>query len=145
MPKKLYWLIIVVLFTTGCASTRSRNAVPMDLLDKTEVPGFQDIRSLDGHPNNFFRKDMVTLFNQENEQEKIGSIGATNSNRNYAVLAISGGAANGAYGVGLLNGWTRQGSRPVFKVVTGVSTGAIIAPFAFLGSGYDEKLKDFYT
>ena len=145
MPKKLYWLIIVVLFTTGCASARSRNAVPMDLLDKAEVPGFQDIRSLDGQPNNFFMKDMVTLFDQENEQDKKGSIGAANRNHNYAVLAISGGAANGAYGVGLLNGWTHQGSRPIFKVVTGVSTGAIIAPFAFLGSRYDVKLKDFYT
>jgi len=145
MPKKLYWLIIVVLFTTGCASARMRNAVPMDLLDKAEVPGFQDIRSLDGQPNNFFMKDMVTLFDQENEQDKKGSIGAANRNHNYAVLAISGGAANGAYGVGLLNGWTHQGSRPIFKVVTGVSTGAIIAPFAFLGSRYDVKLKDFYT
>ena len=145
MSKNIYWLIIVVLFTTGCASVRMRNAVPMDLLDKTEVPGFQDIRSLDGQTNNFSGKDRVTLFNQENGKDKKGSIGIANINHHYAVLAISGGAANGAYAVGLLNGWTKQGSRPVFKVVTGVSTGAIIAPFAFLGSGYDEKLKDFYT
>ena len=145
MMKKLYWLIIVVLFTTGCASARMRNAVPMDLLDKTEVPDFQEIRAFDGQANNFFRKDMVTIFEQDNEQDKEGSIWAVNSNHDYAVLAISGGAANGAYGVGLLNGWSHQGSRPVFKVVTGVSTGAIIAPFAFIGSRYDEKLKDFYT
>ena len=144
MSKNIYSLIIGVLFTTGCASVRMRNAVPMDLLDKTEVPGFQDIRSLDGQTNNFSRKDRVTLFDQENGKDKKGSIGIANNNH-YAVLAISGGAANGAYAVGLLNGWTKQGSRPVFKVVTGVSTGAIIAPFAFLGSGYDEKLKDFYT
>jgi len=134
MMKKLYWLIIVVLFTTGCASARMRNAVPMDLLDKTEVPDFQEIRAFDGQANNFFRKDMVTIFEQDNEQDKEGSIWAVNSNHDYAVLAISGGAANGAYGVGLLNGWSHQGSRPVFKVVTGVSTGAIIAPFAFIGS-----------
>jgi len=88
---------------------------------------------------------MVTLFDHDNEQKKEGSIWSAHSNHNYAVLAISGGAANGAYGVGLLNGWTHQGSRPTFKVVTGVSTGAIIAPFVFLGSRYDDKLKNFYT
>jgi len=88
---------------------------------------------------------MVTLFDHDNEQKKEGSIWSAHSNHNYAVLAISGGAANGAYGVGLLNGWTHQGSRPTFKVVTGVSTGAIIAPFVFLGSRYDDKLKIFYT
>jgi len=45
----------------------------------------------------------------------------------------------------LLNGWSEAGTRPVFKVVTGISTGAMIAPFAFLGSRYDDKLKEFYT
>jgi hypothetical protein len=50
------------------------------------------------------------------------------------LLAISGGGANGAFGVGLLAGWTESGKRPQFEVVTGVSTGAIIAPFAYLGS-----------
>lgn len=60
-------------------------------------------------------------------------------------LAISGGGDNGAFGAGLLNGWTASGSRPEFKVVTGVSTGALIAPFAFLGSRYDDALERFYT
>ena len=62
-----------------------------------------------------------------------------------AYLAISGGGDNGAFGAGLLNGWTKAGTRPQFKLVTGVSTGALIAPFAFLGSAYDEKLKSLYT
>jgi predicted acylesterase/phospholipase RssA len=60
-------------------------------------------------------------------------------------LAISGGGANGAYGAGLLTGWTALGTRPEFKGVTGVSTGALIAPFAFLGPAYDEQLERFYT
>src|SRR5262249_28531467 len=46
---------------------------------------------------------------------------------------------------GFLNGWTRAGTRPEFKLVTGVSTGALIAPFAFLGPAYDEHLKAIYT
>jgi predicted acylesterase/phospholipase RssA len=60
-------------------------------------------------------------------------------------LAISGGGDNGAFGAGLLSGWSKAGTRPVFKLVTGVSTGALIAPFAFLGSAYDESLKSLYT
>jgi predicted acylesterase/phospholipase RssA len=61
------------------------------------------------------------------------------------VLAISGGGENGAYGAGLLCGWSELGTRPTFNVVTGVSTGALTAPFAFLGSDYDEQLKTCYT
>jgi hypothetical protein len=60
-------------------------------------------------------------------------------------VAISGGGDNGAYSAGLLNGWTAAGTRPEFKLVTGVSTGALIAPFAFLGSKYDATLKEVYT
>jgi predicted acylesterase/phospholipase RssA len=60
-------------------------------------------------------------------------------------LAVSGGGDNGAFGAGLLNGWTKTGTRPEFKMVTGVSTGALIAPFAFLGPDYDAALREVYT
>ncbi len=60
-------------------------------------------------------------------------------------LAISGGGDNGAFGAGLLNGWTAAGTRPTFKLVTGVSTGALTAPFAFAGPAYDATLKEVYT
>ncbi len=60
-------------------------------------------------------------------------------------LAMSGGGDNGAFGAGLLNGWTAAGNRPEFKLVTGVSTGALIAPFAFLGPDYDAALREVYT
>ncbi len=60
-------------------------------------------------------------------------------------LAVSGGGDNGAFGAGLLNGWTETGQRPQFKGVTGVSTGALIAPFAFLGPSYDHVLREVYT
>lgn len=61
------------------------------------------------------------------------------------VLVLSGGGANGSYTAGVLNGWTAAGNRPQFDVVTGISTGALIAPFAFLGSEYDDLLKRSYT
>ena len=60
-------------------------------------------------------------------------------------LAISGGGANGAFGAGLLVGWSEAGDRPTFSIVTGISTGALIAPFAFLGSKYDEQLMQAFT
>ena len=60
-------------------------------------------------------------------------------------LAISGGSDDGAFGAGLLVGWTAAGTRPEFKLVTGVSTGALIAPFAFLGPSRDGQLTQVYT
>ncbi len=65
--------------------------------------------------------------------------------RDFDILAISGGAAGGAFGAGVLVGLTRAGRRPSFALVTGVSTGALIAPFAFLGPNWDQRLREAYT
>jgi predicted patatin/cPLA2 family phospholipase len=65
--------------------------------------------------------------------------------REHDYLVLSGGGGNGAFGAGLLAGWTAHGSRPEFQIVSGVSTGALIAPFAFLGPAYDGTLRDVYT
>jgi predicted acylesterase/phospholipase RssA len=61
------------------------------------------------------------------------------------LLAVSGGGENGAFGAGLLTGWTTRGDRPVFDLATGVSTGALTAPFAYLGPDWDAALTDVYT
>ncbi|MBY0335488.1 MAG: patatin-like phospholipase family protein [Acetobacteraceae bacterium] len=61
------------------------------------------------------------------------------------LLAVSGGGENGAFGAGLLTAWTARGDRPAFDLVTGVSTGALTAPFAFLGPEWDPGLRDVYT
>lgn len=60
-------------------------------------------------------------------------------------LAISGGGADGAFGAGLICGWSDSGTMPAFKLVTGISTGGMIAPFAFLGGPYIERLREIYT
>ena len=60
-------------------------------------------------------------------------------------LALSTGGGDGAYGAGLLSGWSESGKRPEFSVVTGVSTGSLMAPFAFIGSSQDSGLKRAYT
>src|SRR5581483_4954397 len=64
------------------------------------------------------------------------------------ILVLSGGGAWGAYGAGFLNGWSQRpaamgGQRPQFDVVTGISVGAIMAPYAFLGPRYDARLMDW--
>lgn len=61
------------------------------------------------------------------------------------VLALSGGGAGGAFGAGALSGLSKVGARPVFDMVTGVSTGALIAPFAFIGSEWDARLREAFT
>ena len=61
------------------------------------------------------------------------------------ILALSGGGADGAFGAGVLRGWTESGNRPRFDIVTGVSTGALMSVFAFLGPRYDDILEDLYT
>ncbi len=60
-------------------------------------------------------------------------------------LAVSGGGSDGAFGGGVLAGWTESGSRPEFAAVTGSSIGALIAPYAFLGPGYDEAVRKNFT
>jgi hypothetical protein len=65
--------------------------------------------------------------------------------RPFVYLALSGGGGSGAFGAGVLNGWSESGARPEFTIVSGVSTGALIAPFAFLGPAYDDRLRQIYT
>jgi len=63
----------------------------------------------------------------------------------FKILTLSGGGTRGAFGAGLLSGWTDSGDMPEFDIVTGVSTGAVMATFAFLGGDELEKVKTFYT
>ena len=63
----------------------------------------------------------------------------------FNMLALSGGGANGAYGAGFLTGWTKSGTRPEFTIVTGVSVGALLAPFAFIGPERDAELTAMFT
>ncbi|NIO07245.1 MAG: patatin, partial [Deltaproteobacteria bacterium] len=86
---------------------------------------------------------MEGFFSMSEEEIKATYPGIYGRPHNY--LAISGGGANGAFAAGFLAGWTATGTRPEFTAVTGVSTGALISPFAFLGSKHDDTLKEIYT
>jgi predicted acylesterase/phospholipase RssA len=62
------------------------------------------------------------------------------------ILEISGGGQNGAFGAGVLKGWRESGTRPEFDIVTGVSTGALLASHAFLGTAADDAvLEEAFT
>ncbi len=134
-------LIGAVVWLAGCGSL-PRNAVPADLSLAATVPNLPDIRAWAGHPNGMLERDLAASFAQESEGDFPR---AADGSVRYAHLALSGGGASGAFGAGFLNGWSTSGTRPVFKMVTGVSTGALMAPFAFLGPAYDSALREFYT
>jgi predicted acylesterase/phospholipase RssA len=69
----------------------------------------------------------------------------TRAGKSLTILALSGGGAGGAFGAGAVAGLTRTGMRPEFDVVTGVSAGALVAPYAFLGPSWDAQLLDAFT
>lgn len=77
-------------------------------------------------------------------RERMRSV-PTHAAAKRSTLCLSGGGAYGAYSVGILQGWSQRGDRPCFDVVTGISTGALIAPFAYMGSSFDAMLQDLYT
>lgn len=88
------------------------------------------------------RRDISETFDRERAMNGVGPDAMLPASD---FLALSGGGQNGAFGAGLLVGWSERGDRPEFRIVTGVSTGALIAPFAFLGPAWDKTLTRLYT
>ncbi|WP_372013603.1 patatin-like phospholipase family protein [Pseudoxanthomonas sp. 10H] len=128
--------------TLAACSALPRNPVPAGLAYEAVVPGMPDVRAHAGRPAPAMERDYLLSLRQESPDDfPAGPDGTIR----YPHLALSGGGVNGAFGAGFLKGWTETGTRPVFKIVTGVSTGALMAPFAFLGPGHDEALHRFYT
>lgn len=136
----LRWLLVAaVLALTSCASTPTRNPVPHELANSVEIPGIPEARFWEDE----WPKFSIENLNVTDAELKEDYSAIYGKPHNY--LAISGGGPHGAFGAGLLNGWSQSGTRPEFTMVTGISTGALTAPFAFLGTKYDEKLKSVYT
>jgi predicted acylesterase/phospholipase RssA len=118
-----------------------RAAVPAPLVSKAVVLGTPDIRVWGdaSHSPGLMQADIPKLRAKYQARAKRGEKLVSN------LLAISGGADEGAFGAGLLVGWTANGDRPEFDLVTGISAGALIAPFAFLGPEYDKQLAGLFT
>ena len=133
-------LIALALMASGCAQLGRMTAVPAADTSRATVLGIADARFL---PNE--TAPIVALGRRLYERETAYHGSLRRPLPPESILAISGGADNGAFGAGLLVGWSEAGTSPTFKVVTGISTGALIAPFAFLGSEFDPVLAQMYT
>jgi predicted patatin/cPLA2 family phospholipase len=120
----------------GCASLERLPAVTYAQAKQADILDIPDARFYVAETKQIL--DLAVKANQRRNMTR--GVSAT---RHF--LAISGGGDDGAFGAGLLVGWSDRGNRPEFDVVTGVSTGALSAPFAFLGRAYDPQLKAVYT
>jgi predicted acylesterase/phospholipase RssA len=129
--------LVCLAACAGSTIESLREPVPEPLLARTAVPGYAQIRYW-GDDAGAINSAMVS---EIAAQQKASN----NMSPDRSFLSVSGGGSNGAFGAGLLFGWTAAGTRPEFTVVTGISTGSLIAPFAFLGAPYDENLKAAYT
>jgi len=137
-------MLVFALALTGCATTLTRNGISSaELAETAEVPGMPGVRFWgDEVPTN----PLVEVRRRTAHMPPIARDAKTvNGRKVIDTLALSGGGSDGAFGAGVLAGWTKRGDRPEFEVVTGVSAGAIIAPFAYLGPSEDEKLHTIWT
>lgn len=139
-PARRALLLLAVAVLAGCAAAPSRlNPMVREAHEDASIPGIPGARHWgDRRPPGIDR--FLAASDVELRRDYAGLYGVP-----HRYLAISGGGADGAFGAGLLVGWTEQGTRPVFAIVTGISTGALIAPFAFLGPKYDPVLRRVYT
>lgn len=129
---------VLSLVLAACAAMPRQFPAPLaSNYHKAKVQGFHQIRAWGDELPPF-----IDRFVEERRQ--ILRINPALARRDD-LLALSGGGADGAYGAGFLKGWSDRGNRPEFSLVTGVSTGALIAPFAYLGPAYDDEMKRFYT
>ncbi|GEP58981.1 patatin-like phospholipase family protein [Reyranella soli] len=147
MPRLLALLTAVALaLVAACSHPDRLPSVPRADTVRAQPLGIANARFFaDGDVSPMIQEGMRSV---EREMANLRAEGKTPTLANLPTayyLAVSGGGDNGAFGAGLLNGWSETGTRPEFRMVTGVSTGALIAPFAFLGPQYDPILREVYT
>jgi hypothetical protein len=118
--------------------------VPADLADRITVLGIPNARFwADSQGEALGREVQQALEREKAAAGKTESSAGDLPPANF--LAISGGSDDGSFGAGLICGWSDAGTMPTFKLVTGVSTGSMIAPLAFLGRSYMDGLRTVYT
>ena len=128
--------VLLALALAGCSGVPERQTLPREDTLKAGIPGIPEARFWgDEWPT--FAADRFETFTVADFRREFAAI----YDKPHSYLAISGGGANGAFGAGLLAGWTATGKRPEFTMVTGVSTGALTAPFAVSGSNSAATIK----
>ena len=126
----------------GCAFPERGPAVPSGQVTKASVLGLPNERFFPLLGADALEAEVMATLQR---QQRARNLSADAPLPELQLLSVSAGGENGAFGAGLLCGWSECGTRPVFDLVTGVSTGALTAPFAYLGSGYDPQLRTVYT
>lgn len=126
----------------GCALPERGPAVPSDRTGQATVLGIPNERFLPVLGIDPLEAEFIAAMERQRRARGLMTLADMPQ---LQLLAISGGGENGAFGAGLLSGWSTQGTRPAFDLVTGISTGALTAPFAFLGPDYDPQLRAVYT
>ena len=127
----------------GCGGGVERHpAVPRDRSNQASVLGIPNERFFPFNGTDPLEEE---FFRAAERQRQVRGLATVMDLPGFNLLAVSGGGENGAFGAGLLCGWSELGTRPTFDYVTGVSTGALTAPFAYLGSAYDRELRAVYT
>ena len=133
---------IIAMALSGCGVTDDRVSVPVALMAGAQVSGAEQVRIWGDAPFPFPKREYADRLRQIRKNRP----NLFNRTRHTVhMLALSGGGSDGAFGAGFLNGWTATGKRPEFEVVSGVSAGALLAPFAFLGPKYDAAAKEVFT
>ncbi|UPW19243.1 patatin-like phospholipase family protein [Agarivorans sp. TSD2052] len=133
-------MFIIVLVLVACSGHSARHASQhSELMSPLATSG---IRYWDGESKEITGHDLASEYQQIISSRQSRKRGLPDD---VYHLALSGGGINGAFSAGVLNAWTVNGNRPEFDLVTGVSTGAIVSIFAYLGSDYDQTLKNYYT
>ena len=132
----------VTALLPGCASPERGSPVPRTGTTKASVLGLPNERFFPLASTAPLEAEFVAAVQR---LRRARGMGPDAPMPQVQLLSVSGGGENGAFGAGLLCGWSQQGSRPTFELVTGVSTGALTAPFAYIGSGYDPQLRAVYT
>jgi predicted acylesterase/phospholipase RssA len=130
--------IFIMLSLAGCSSLQRKAAVPSQQMGQAQIAGLSGVRYLVAS-----QSSIDQMAGDIQDGFKVRDAKTLNAPANY--LSLSGGGDDGAYGAGLLIGWAERGDRPQFNLVTGISTGALIAPFAFMGKEYDPVLREVYT
>ena len=145
MPLFAHALILLLAAAlTGCVGAAPRSAVPVSLASGAVVGNVQFARFWGDEVSADIRSAISLQYEQSRRAVSAGKR-PRQALHHADFLAISGGGADGAFSAGFLKGWSRRGDRPAFEVVTGVSTGALAAPFAFLGPQYDRPLEEVFT
>lgn len=138
-PARHRALWLLGLLVAACGWPHRTAALPRNHATVQPLAGFEDVRAVDGYPSPHFQASFDTA---------LAAFAATpppaDGRRDFGMLVLSSGGVNGAFGAGIMTAWSERGDRPDFRIVTGVSVGALMAPFAFAGPQFDHRLEELF-